>query len=117
MGLPTIRDILAELDKPGRDPRGRFETFSFDDRIHDIADVEEGMILPGIVTNVTAFGAFVDVGAHRDGLVHVSKLADRFVRDPSDIAAVGHQVKVKVLEVDRRRGRMSFSMRSNDTCE
>ena len=114
VGLPTIRDILAELEKPGRDPRGSFETFSFDDRIHGIGDVEEGMVLPGIVTNVTAFGAFVDVGAHRDGLVHISKLADRFVKDPSDVAAVGHQVKVKVLEVDRKRGRMSFSMRRDD---
>ena len=110
-GLPTIRDILSELDKPGRDPRGSFETFAFDERIHSVADVEEGMILPGIITNVTAFGAFVDVGAHRDGLVHISQIADRFVKDPSDVVAVNDHVQVKVLEVDVKRGRISFSMK------
>ncbi len=111
VGLPTLRDIMAELTKPGRDPRGTFEIFSFDERIRDISDVEEGMILPGIITNVTAFGAFVDVGAHRDGLVHISQMADRYVKDPSQIVSVGDKVRVKVIEVDVKRKRVSFSMK------
>ncbi len=111
VGLPTLPDIMAELDKPGRDPRGTFELFSFDDRIHSIDDVEKGMVLPGIVTNVTAFGAFVDIGAHRDGLVHISQLSDSFVANPSDIVAVHDKVQVKVTDVDRQRGRIGLSMR------
>lgn len=111
VGLPTLKDIMAELAKPGRDPRGTFEAFSFDERIRSISDVEEGMILPGIVTNVTAFGAFVDVGAHQDGLVHISQMADRYVKDPSDIVSVGDKVRVKVLEVDTKRKRMGLSMK------
>ena len=113
-GLPTIRDILAELEKPGRDPRGRVEEFRFNESIRSINDVEDGMILPGRVTNVTAFGAFIDVGAHRDGLVHISHLADRYVKDPSDVVSVGDTVRVRVLEVDRKRERMSFSMKDLD---
>ncbi len=111
VGLPTLRDILTELAKPGRDPRGEFEIFRFDERIRSIEDVEEGMILPGIVTNVTAFGAFVDIGAHRDGLVHISRLADRYVSDPSEIVSVNDHVIVKVMDVDRKRGRLGLSMK------
>ena len=102
---------MAELAKPGRDPRGEFETFSFDERIHSLDDVEEGMTLPGIVTNVTAFGAFVDVGAHRDGLVHISQIADRYVSDPSEVVSVNDQLTVKVMEIDRKRGRLGLSIK------
>lgn len=108
VGLPTLRDILAELEKPGRDPRAAFEAFSFAD-VHELADLEPGMVLPGIVTNVTAFGAFVDVGVHQDGLVHVSQLADRFVRDPAEAVRAGQRVTVRVLEVDASRKRISLS--------
>lgn len=110
VGLPTLRDILAELEKPGRDPRERFEVFSFAD-VHELSDLETGMRLPGIVTNVTAFGAFVDVGVHQDGLVHVSQLADRFVRDPAEVVRAGQQVEVRVLEVDAARKRIALSMK------
>ncbi|MGE4292561.1 MAG: Tex family protein [Desulfovibrio sp.] len=108
VGLPTLRDILAELEKPGRDPRASFEIFRFAD-VHELADLEPGMVLPGIVTNVTAFGAFVDVGVHQDGLVHVSQLADHFVRDPAEVVRAGQQVRVRVLEVDPGRKRISLS--------
>jgi uncharacterized protein len=111
VGLPTLRDILAELARPGRDPRGTYSPFSFDQRIRDIGDVEVGMVVPGIVTNVTAFGAFVDIGAHRDGLVHISQLAARFVSDPSEVVSVNDQVMVKVMEVDMKRGRLGLSMK------
>ncbi len=116
IGLPTLTDILAELARPGRDPRERFEAFSFAAGIEKLEDLEPGMRLPGIVTNVTKFGAFVDVGVHQDGLVHVSKLANRFVRDPAEVAKVGQRVEVSVLEVDLKRKRISLSMRepSND---
>ena len=111
VGLPTITDILAELEKPGRDPRDRFEAFSFAPGVTTMDDLETGQQLPGIVTNVTAFGAFVDVGVHQDGLVHVSQLADRFVRDPAEVVRVGQRVTVTVLEVDHQRRRISLSMR------
>ncbi|NLE74897.1 MAG: RNA-binding transcriptional accessory protein [Actinobacteria bacterium] len=111
IGLPTLTDILAELARPGRDPRERFEAFSFAPGIEKLEDLEPGMRLPGIVTNVTKFGAFVDVGVHQDGLVHVSKLADRFVRDPAEVVKVGQRVEVSVLEVDLKRRRISLSMR------
>ncbi|MBU2602862.1 MAG: RNA-binding transcriptional accessory protein [Actinobacteria bacterium] len=111
VGLPTLRDILAELEKPGRDPRRAFEVFRFADGVESLEDLEEGMRLPGIVTNVTAFGAFVDVGVHQDGLVHISQLADRFVRDPSEVVAVQQPVMVTVLSVDLQRKRISLSMR------
>ncbi len=116
IGLPTLTDILAELARPGRDPRERFEAFSFAPGIEKLEDLEPGMRLPGIVTNVTKFGAFVDVGVHQDGLVHVSKLANRFVRDPAEVVKVGQRVEVSVLEVDLKRKRISLSMRepSND---
>jgi uncharacterized protein len=110
VGRPTVEDILEELARPGRDPRPKFEAFSFAD-VHKVQDLEPGRILPGIVTNVTAFGAFVDIGVHRDGLVHVSELADRYVKDPNEVVRVRQQVRVKVLAVDVERGRISLSMR------
>jgi uncharacterized protein len=111
VGLPTLQDILAELDKPGRDPRPEFEIFSFSDAVHDIKDLRPGMTLPGLVTNVTNFGAFVDIGVHQDGLVHISQLANRFVKDPNDVVKVRQKVQVKVLEVDLDRKRISLSMK------
>lgn len=111
VGLPTLKDILAELEKPGRDPRAAFETFSFDENVHEIKDLREGMRLPGIVTNVTNFGAFVDVGVHQDGLVHISQLADEFVDDPNKIVKVGQKVWVHVSEVDAKRKRIALTMK------
>lgn len=113
-GLPTVRDILAELEKPGRDPRPEFRTASFAEGVEDIADLKPGMILEGTVTNVAAFGAFVDIGVHQDGLVHVSQLADRFVKDPRDVVKAGDVVKVRVVEVDVKRKRIGLSMRKDD---
>jgi uncharacterized protein len=112
VGLPTLTDILAELAKPGRDPRENFEAFAFAGDVATLEDLRPGMQLPGIVTNVTRFGAFVDVGVHQDGLVHVSELADRFVKDPSEVVKVQQKVQVTVLEVDAARKRISLSMRS-----
>ncbi len=111
VGLPTLRDILEELRKPGRDPRDQFEAPTFRDDVHTLDDLEEGMKLEGIVTNVVAFGAFVDVGVHDDGLVHVSKLADRYVKDPHEVVRVGQRVRVTVVSVDRDRKRIGLSMR------
>ena len=111
-GLPTLMDIISELSKPGRDPRKKFEAFSFDEKVNTIDDLEVGMELPGIVTNITAFGVFVDVGVHQDGLVHISELSDRFVKDPADVVKVHQTVKVRVLEVDPARKRISMSMKS-----
>ncbi len=113
VGLPTLRDILDELAKPGRDPRQEFEAFSFKEGVEKIEHLEPGMKLPGIVTNVTAFGAFVDIGVHQDGLVHVSQLADRFVKDPAEVVKVHQRVSVTVLEVDVPRKRIALSMRQN----
>jgi uncharacterized protein len=112
VGLPTLTDILAELAKPGRDPRESFEAFAFAGHVATLEDLRPGMQLPGIVTNVTRFGAFVDVGVHQDGLVHVSELADRFVKDPAEVVKVQQKVTVTVLEVDLPRKRISLSMRS-----
>jgi len=112
IGLPTLRDIMAELAKPGRDPREQFEAFSFTEGINGIEDVKPGMILTGVVTNVTAFGAFVDIGVHQDGLVHISQLADRFVRDPAEVVKVLQRVTVTVLSVDLQRKRISLSMKT-----
>ena len=110
-GLPTLRDIMAELAKPGRDPREEFEPFSFAEQVNSIEDVKPGMKVPGIVTNVTKFGAFVDIGVHQDGLVHISQLADRFVNDPAEVVKPQQKVTVTVLEVDISRKRISLSMR------
>ena len=114
VGLPTLRDILAELQKPGRDPRESFAATSFREDVTEIADLKEGMSLNGIVTNVAAFGAFVDIGVHQDGLVHISQLADRFVKDPNEVVKVGQQVQVRVLEVDAQRKRIALTMRSGE---
>jgi uncharacterized protein len=111
VGMPTLTDILAELAKPGRDPRDRFEIFKFKQGIEKIEDIQPGMSLPGVVTNVTAFGAFVDVGVHQDGLVHISQLANRFIRDPNEVVKVHQHVTVKVLDVDLERKRISLSMK------
>jgi uncharacterized protein len=112
IGAPTLNDILAELSKPGRDPRQTFEKFEFASGVEKIADLNSGMKIPGIVTNVTAFGAFVDVGVHQDGLVHISELADRFVKNPADIVRVQQKVEVTVMEVDIERNRISLSMKT-----
>ncbi len=114
VGLPTLTDILAELEKPGRDPRERFEPFRFAEGVSELSDLTPGMKLPGIVTNVTAFGAFVDIGVHQDGLVHISKLADRFVRDPAEVVKVQQRVMVTVIAVDTERKRISLSMKSQE---
>lgn len=111
-GLPTLKDILAELSKPGRDPRKEIEFFEFDKNINSIKDLKPGMKLPGIVTNITAFGAFVDVGAHQDGLVHISQMADRFISNPAEIVSLNQKVMVTILEVDVQRKRIQMSMKS-----
>ncbi|MCF7529070.1 Tex family protein [Neisseria lisongii] len=113
-GLPTIIDILNELEKPGRDPRGEFQTASFAEGINEISDLEVGMILEGVVSNVANFGAFVDIGVHQDGLVHISALANRFVQDPREVVKAGDVVKVKVIEVDAARKRIALTMRLDD---
>ena len=111
IGIPTLTDIMQELEKPGRDPREQLEAFEFDPNVKEVDDLVEGMILPGIVTNITNFGAFVDIGVHQDGLVHVSQLANKFVKDPNDVIHLHQHVKVKVLQVDRRRNRISLTMK------
>ncbi|MGE4373135.1 MAG: Tex family protein [Xanthobacter sp.] len=113
-GLPTVRDILSELEKPGRDPRPEFKTASFAEGVNEISDLKPGMVLEGTVTNVAAFGAFVDIGVHQDGLVHVSALADRFVKDPHEVVKAGDVVKVRVVDVDAKRKRIALSMRKDD---
>ncbi len=113
-GLPTVKDILAELEKPGRDPRPEFKTAAFKEGVEEISDLKEGMLLEGVVTNVTNFGAFVDIGVHQDGLVHISLLADKFVKDPHEVVAAGDVVKVKVMQVDVPRKRIGLSMRLNE---
>ncbi|HYG21506.1 MAG TPA: helix-hairpin-helix domain-containing protein, partial [Verrucomicrobiae bacterium] len=112
VGLPTLNDIMAELAKPGRDPRHQFEVFAFQSGVEKMEDLKPGMKLPGIVTNVTAFGAFVDIGVHQDGLVHVSQLADRFVKDPAEVVKVHQKVAVTVTEVDLPRKRIALSMKA-----
>jgi uncharacterized protein len=112
-GLPTLTDILHELEKPGRDPREVFEVFSFTEGVNAIADLKIGMKLPGIVTNVTNFGAFVDIGVHQDGLVHISHLSDKFIKDPKEAVTVQQKVQVTVVEVDVPRKRIGLSMKSD----
>ena len=112
-GEPTLRDIFAELEKPGRDPRPDFRTATFRDDVENLEDLQPGMALEGVVTNVTNFGAFVDVGVHQDGMVHISQLADRFVRDPREVVKAGDVVRVRVLEVDPQRRRVALTMRTS----
>jgi uncharacterized protein len=112
VGLPTLQDILSELRRPGRDPRSQFEPPAFRDDVTSPKDLSEGMVLEGVVTNIVAFGAFVDIGVHQDGLVHVSQLADRFVRDPNDIVKVGQKVKVTVVSIDLERNRIALTMKT-----
>lgn len=114
VGMPTLTDIMTELEKPGRDPREQLEEFEFDPNVSTPDDLVEGMVLPGIVTNITNFGAFVDIGVHQDGLVHISQLADRYVSDPTQVVKLHQHVMVKVIEVDRRRNRISLSMKAVD---
>lgn len=111
VGLPTLTDIMKELEKPGRDPREQLEVFEFDSRVQTVDDLEEGMILPGIVTNITNFGAFVDIGVHQDGLVHISQMANRRIAHPTDVVKLHQHVTVKVIEIDHRRNRISLSMK------
>ena len=110
MGLPTLNDIISELEKPGRDPRGQVEVFDFDNNVHTVDDVRAGMLLPGIVTNLTKFGAFVDIGVHQDGLIHISQMADRYISDPSEVLRLHQHVMVSVLDVDTRRNRISLKL-------
>jgi uncharacterized protein len=112
VGLPTLQDIVMELKKPGRDPRAEFSDVGFDPQVTEISQVRTGMVLNGVVTNVAAFGAFVDIGVHQDGLVHVSELAHRFVKDPSEVVKVGDRVRVKVLSVDQPRRRIGLSLKA-----
>ncbi len=112
--MPTVRDILTELEKPGRDPRPEFKTATFQEGIEALTDLLPGMVLEGVVTNVAAFGAFVDIGVHQDGLVHVSALANKFVKDPHTVVKPGQIVKVRVMEVDVKRQRIALSMRLDD---
>jgi uncharacterized protein len=114
-GVPTVADILKELDKPGRDPRPAFVTASFKEGVEEISDLRPDMILEGVVTNVAAFGAFVDIGVHQDGLVHISALSDQFVKDPHTVVKAGQVVKVKVLEVDPKRKRIALTLRLSDS--
>ena len=114
-GLPTVQDIFKELEKPGRDPRGEFKTATFAEGVEEITDLKAGMILEGTVTNVTNFGAFVDIGVHQDGLVHISSLSDKFVEDPHQVVKTGDVVKVKVLEVDVARRRIALTMRLDES--
>ncbi|MBO4660382.1 MAG: RNA-binding transcriptional accessory protein [Prevotella sp.] len=111
VGIPTLTDIMKELEKPGRDPREQLEEFEFDPNVKEVDDLVEGMELPGIITNITNFGVFVDIGVHQDGLVHISQLADRYVKDPNDVVKLHQHVRVRVLEVDHRRNRISLTMR------
>jgi uncharacterized protein len=111
VGMPTLTDIMRELEKPGRDPRNQIEVFEFDPNVKNLDDLEVGMILPGIVTNITEFGAFVDIGVHQDGLIHISQLADHFVKNPGEVVKLHQQVTVRVLELDHTRHRIALSMR------
>jgi uncharacterized protein len=108
-GLPTIQDIIAELGKPGRDPRSEFKVAKFAANVNEMSDLKPGMVLEGVITNVTKFGAFTDIGVHQDGLIHISELANTFIKDPSEVVSVGDVVRVKVLEVDVARKRISLS--------
>jgi uncharacterized protein len=110
-GLPTLTDIMEELAKPGRDPRKGFEQFHFAAGIHTMDDLTEGMRLPALITNITRFGAFADIGIKQDGLIHISQLADRYIKDPGEVVKIGQQVEVRVVEIDSKRQRIALSMR------
>ena len=116
-GLPTVQDILAELEKPGRDPRPEFKAAAFRDDVRELSDLKPGMTLEGVVTNVTNFGAFVDIGVHQDGLVHISRLAKRFVKDPREVVRAGQLVTAKVLSIDLQRKRVALTLRLDDAVE
>jgi uncharacterized protein len=111
IGLPTLHDIIKELQKPGLDPRGEFQAVGFSDQVRSISDLESGLELNGIITNITDFGAFVDIGVKQDGLVHVSQLSNRFVKHPTEVVSLGQHVKVRVMEVDAQRKRISLTMK------
>ena len=111
VGIPTLTDIINELEKPGRDPREQLEEFEFDSHVQTVDDLVEGMVLPGIVTNVTNFGVFVDIGVHQDGLVHISQMANRRINHPSEVVKLHQHVEVKVIEIDRQRNRISLSIK------
>ena len=111
IGIPTLTDIMQELEKPGRDPREQIEEFEFDKNVSTVDDLVEGMILPGIVTNITNFGAFVDIGVHQDGLIHISQMANRRIAHPTDVVKLHQHLRVRVIEVDRRRNRISLSLK------
>ena len=111
VGMPTLTDIMAELAKPGRDPRDKFEAVRFAEGINTLEDLKPGMVLPGVVTNITAFGVFVDIGVHQDGLVHVSQLSDNYVKNPWDVVKLQQHVTVRVLDVDLERRRISLTMK------
>jgi uncharacterized protein len=113
-GLPTVQDILRELEKPGRDPRPEFKTAAFQEGVEDLKDLTPGMLLEGVVTNVTNFGAFVDVGVHQDGLVHISMMSHKFIKDPRELVKAGDVVKVRVLEVDLQRRRIALTMKLDE---
>jgi uncharacterized protein len=113
VGIPTLQDIVDELAKPGRDPRAGFEVFEFQEGVNSMSDLKVGMKLPGIITNITAFGAFVDIGVHQDGLIHLSHLADRFIKDANEVVKVAQQVEVTVLEVDIARKRIALSRKAD----
>jgi uncharacterized protein len=113
-GLPTVRDILRELEKPGRDPRPEFKTAEFKEGVEELSDLKPEMVLEGVITNVTNFGAFVDIGVHQDGLVHISMMSNKFIKDPREVVKAGDVVKVKVLEVDVQRKRVALTMRLDD---
>ncbi len=117
VGLPTLQDILQELAKPGRDPRESFEVFAFEEGVNKMTDLKVGMKLPGIVTNITAFGAFVDIGVHQDGLVHLSHLSDRYLKNPNEVVTVNQKVQVTVMEVDIQRKRIALSIKSDPFAE
>jgi uncharacterized protein len=116
-GLPTVQDVLSELEKPGRDPRPEFKTASFLEGVEDIQDLKANMVLEGVVTNVTNFGIFVDIGVHQDGLVHISAMSEQFIKDPRDLVKAGNLVQVKVLDVDLERRRIALTMRLAERTE
>jgi uncharacterized protein len=110
--MPTLTDIMNELSKPGRDPREKFELFEFDKNVNSMDDLKQGMILEGLVTNITNFGAFVDIGVHQDGLIHVSQMADKYIKDPNEVVKLNQKVRVRVLEVDKDRKRIQLSLKN-----